>query len=72
MMQSRAGHADVGLLNNYLSVLPGVDFSPQFVRYAFSTYGERDLGFHKSEAKIILDHMEDAMGRRRGYCIHRR
>ena len=53
-----AGHAYVGLLNNYLSVLPGVDFSPQFVRYAFSTYGERDLGFHKSEAKIILDHME--------------
>jgi hypothetical protein len=53
-----AGHADVGLLNNYLSVLPGVDFSPHFVRYAFSTYGERDLGFHKSEAKVILDHME--------------
>jgi hypothetical protein len=53
-----AGHADVGLLNNYLSVLPGVDFSPQFVRYAFSTYGERDLGFRKSEAKVILDHME--------------
>jgi hypothetical protein len=53
-----AGHADVGLLNNYLSVLPGVNFSPQFVRYAFSTYGERDLGFRKSEAKVILDHME--------------
>jgi hypothetical protein len=53
-----AGHADVGLLNNYLGVLPGVDFSPHCVRYAFSTYGERDLGFHKSEAKIILDHME--------------
>jgi hypothetical protein len=39
-------------------VLPGVDFSPHCVRYAFSTYGERDLGFHKSEAKLILDHME--------------
>jgi hypothetical protein len=25
---------------------------------AFSTYGERDLGFRKSEAKVILDHME--------------
>jgi hypothetical protein len=53
-----ASHADVGLLNNYLSVLPGVDFSPPFVRYAFSTYGERDLGFRKSEARVILDHME--------------
>jgi hypothetical protein len=53
-----AGHADVGLLNDYLSAMPGVDFSPQFVRYAFSTYGERDLGFRKSEAKVILDHME--------------
>src|ERR1035437_1063797 len=52
------GHADVGLLNDYLSAMPGVDFSPQFVRYAFSTYGERDLGFRKSEAKVILDHME--------------
>jgi len=52
------GHADVGLLNDYLSAMPGVDFSPHFVRYAFSTYGERDLGFHKSEAKVILDHME--------------
>ena len=29
-----AGHADVGLLNNYLGVLPGVDFSPHCVRYA--------------------------------------
>jgi hypothetical protein len=53
------GHADVGLLNDYLSAMPGVDFSPQFVRYAFSTYGERDLGFRKSEAKVILDHMEE-------------
>lgn len=38
------GHADVGLLNDYLSVLPEVDFLPQFLRYAFSTYGERDPG----------------------------
>jgi integrase len=53
-----ADHADAGLLNDYLSVLPGVNFSPQCVRYAFSTYGERDLGFRKSEAKVILDHME--------------
>jgi hypothetical protein len=52
------GHADVGLLNDYLSAMPGIDFSPQFVRYAFSTYGERDLGFRKSEARVILDHME--------------
>ena len=53
-----AGHADVGLLNGYLGILPGVSFSPHCVRYAFSTYGERDLGFRKSEAKVILDHME--------------
>lgn len=52
------GHADVGLFNDYLSAMPGVGFSPHDVRYAFSTYGERDLGFRKSEAKLILDHME--------------
>lgn len=51
-------HADVGLLNDYLSAMPGISFSPHDVRYAFSTYGERDLGFRKSEAKLILDHME--------------
>ncbi len=54
----QAGHADVGLLNDYLGVPPGANFSPHCVRYAFSTYGERDLGFHKSEAKVILDHIE--------------
>jgi predicted secreted protein len=33
-------------------------FSPQCVRYALAEYGERDLGFSKSEAKLILDHLE--------------
>jgi hypothetical protein len=28
------------------------------VRYALAEYGERDLGFSKSEAKLILDHLE--------------
>lgn len=50
--------ADDGLLNDYLEVLPGINFSPQCVRYALGEYGERDLGFSKSEAKLILDHLE--------------
>ena len=50
--------ADDGLLNDYLEVMPGIGFSPQCVRYALAEYGERDLGFSKSEAKLILDHLE--------------
>jgi integrase len=50
--------ADDGLLNDHLEVMPGIDFSPHGVRYAFAEYGERDLGFSKSEAKLILDHLE--------------
>jgi hypothetical protein len=50
--------ADDGLLNDYLEVMPGINFSPQCVRYALAEYGERDLGFSKSEAKLILDHLE--------------
>jgi hypothetical protein len=38
--------------------MPGIGFSPQCVRYALAEYGERDLGFSKSEAKLILDHLE--------------
>jgi hypothetical protein len=38
--------------------MPGINFSPQCVRYALAEYGERDLGFSKSEAKLILDHLE--------------
>jgi hypothetical protein len=29
-------------------------------RFVFSTFGERDLEFAKSEAKLMLDHMEGA------------
>jgi predicted secreted protein len=50
--------ADDGLLNDYLEVMPGIGFSPQCVRYALAEYGEHDLGFSKSEAKLILDHLE--------------
>jgi hypothetical protein len=50
--------ADDGLLNDYLEVMPGINFSPQCVRYALAEYGERDLGFSKSEATLILDHLE--------------
>jgi hypothetical protein len=51
-------HAEVNMLNDVLEVLPQVDWSPHGVRYALTTYGERDLGFAKSESKLILDHME--------------
>lgn len=51
-------HADAGLLNDYLHAMPGVNWSPHGIRYAFATYGERDLGFAPSEGKLILYHME--------------
>ena len=51
-------YAEAGLFNDYFSAMPGVDFSPHAVRYAFATYGERDLGFKPGEGAIILDHME--------------
>lgn len=51
-------HADPSLFNDYLQAMPGVGFSPHGVRYAFATYGERDLGFRPGEGKLILDHME--------------
>ncbi|SNT31747.1 hypothetical protein SAMN05216374_3124 [Tardiphaga sp. OK246] len=51
-------HAASDLFNDYLDVMPGVNWTPHAIRYALATYGERDLGFAKSEAKIILDHME--------------
>jgi hypothetical protein len=43
-----------------LDALPGVHWSPHGVRYAFTDYGERDLGFSRpsSEAALILDHAE--------------
>ena len=60
----RAGKPNVNpfvgpkFFNTYLQAMPGVSWSPHDVRYAFSDYGERDLGFAKSEARLILDHME--------------
>jgi hypothetical protein len=51
-------HADIEMLNKALETMPGVSFSTHGGRYAFSTYGERDLGFAKSEGKVILDHLE--------------
>jgi hypothetical protein len=51
-------HAEASLFNDYLSAMPGVNFSPHGARYALATYGERDLGFKPGEAKLILDHME--------------
>src|ERR1017187_6916013 len=38
--------------------MPGVNWSPHDIRYALASYGERDLGFKKSEAKVIFDHLE--------------
>jgi hypothetical protein len=46
------------LFNDYLGAMPGVSFSPHGARYAFATYGERDLGFKPGEGGIILDHLE--------------
>jgi integrase len=51
-------HAASDLFNDYLKVIPDVNWTPHVIRYAFATYGERDCGFAKSEARIILDHAE--------------
>jgi len=56
--QSERPHAEAGLFNDYFSIMPGVSSSPHGVRYAFATYGERDLGFRKGEGSLILDHLE--------------
>lgn len=52
------GHAEAGLFNDWLAAIPGVEFSTHGGRYAFSTYGPRDLGFAVGEGKLILDHLE--------------
>jgi hypothetical protein len=52
------GHAEISILNRALEAMPGVDFAPHGVRYGFGTHGEGCLGFAKSEAKVVLDHME--------------
>jgi hypothetical protein len=51
------------MLNKYFEALPGTDIAPHDCRYAFATYGRRDLGFQvsptgKREAGLILDHSE--------------
>lgn len=56
--RSERPHAEAGLFNDYLGAMPGVSFSPHGARYAFATYGERDLGFKSGEGRIILDHLE--------------
>ncbi|WP_342739398.1 integrase arm-type DNA-binding domain-containing protein [Bradyrhizobium sp. B117] len=52
------GYAESGLFNDWLAAIPGVEFSPHGARYAFATYGERDLSFAQGEGKLILDHLE--------------
>lgn len=56
--RSQRPHAEAGLFNDYLGAMPGVSFSPHGTRYAFATYGERDLAFKPGEGGIILDHLE--------------
>lgn len=56
--RSDYGHAESGLFNDWLGAIPGVTWSPHEVRYAFATYGERDLAFRPGEGGVILDHME--------------
>ena len=50
--------ADINLLNHALDDMPDVELATHQARYALGSYGERDLGFGKSEAKLILDHLE--------------
>jgi hypothetical protein len=50
--------ADEGMLNKWLESLPCVDMATHGGRYAFASYGPRDMGFARSEAKLILDHSE--------------
>jgi hypothetical protein len=56
--RSTRQHAESSLFNDYLDAMPDVSWSPHGVRYAFATYGERDLGFKRGEASLILDHHE--------------
>jgi integrase len=56
--RSARPHAEAGLFNDYLQAMPNISFSPHGARYAFATYGERDLSFKPGEGKLILDHME--------------
>jgi integrase len=57
-------HVGINLLNKYMDVLPETDIAPHDPRYAFASYGRRDLGFQvqestgKREAGLILDHSE--------------
>ena len=50
--------AGVNLLNRWIERLPGISCSTHGGRYAFATYGPRDLSFARSEARLILDHSE--------------
>jgi hypothetical protein len=50
--------ADINLLNHTLDDMPGVKLATHQARYALGSCGERALGFGKSEAKLILDHLE--------------
>ncbi|MBB4377222.1 hypothetical protein [Bradyrhizobium sp. SBR1B] len=56
--RSDDGHAESGLFNDWLAAIPGVTWSPHGIRYAFATYGERDLCFRPGEGGVILDHLE--------------
>jgi integrase len=47
-----------GFLNKALGIMPGVEYSPHEARHAFATFGPRELGFLRGEAKMILDHLE--------------
>jgi integrase len=61
-------HVGINTANKYLSCLPETDIAPHDPRYAFATYGRRDLGFQvqestgKREAGLILDHSEAKSG----------
>jgi hypothetical protein len=45
-------------LSRVFETMPGVDLSGHELRYALATYGPQDLGWHKDDAPMILDHLE--------------
>lgn len=54
----KKAYMDPRSLNRVFESMPGVDISGHDLRYAAATYGPQDLGWHPSDAAMILDHLE--------------
>lgn len=46
------GHQEINGFNEVLTAFQGVNWSPHGVRYGFTDYGERDLGFSRATLGI--------------------